>query len=124
MHHGRAAAPRPAPGPKRSRGGAHGPELLRLKLEDAERVVQTDDLGVLALLVRRELAGRALPRELLDARREVLADRDERVFELLQGPLLHRIRLDRRSMPSAASGHKRDLRRAAKRLSSVASGAL
>lgn len=56
-----------------SRSGARRSQRLSLELEEAEHVVQPDDLGVLLALLRRELAVRALLRELLDARRQIVA---------------------------------------------------
>ena len=68
---------------------ASGPELLGLQLEEAERVVEPDDLDVLRVLFGREDASGALLSEILDAWSQVFADRVERRLELLQGLLFH-----------------------------------
>ena len=53
---------------------ASGPELLGLQLEEAERVVEPDDLDVLRVLFGREDASGALLSEILDAWSQVLAE--------------------------------------------------
>ena len=47
--------------------------VFRLKLEQAESVVQADDLRVFALLLRRERSGGTLLSDFLDTRRQVAA---------------------------------------------------
>src|SRR3954462_13084902 len=89
MRRGRAAGPHPGAPSRPSRSRAHGRQRFSLELEETEHVVQAYDLGVLLALLRRELAFRTLLRQLLDARRQIVADRSERRLQLLQGPLLH-----------------------------------
>ena len=71
---GHAAGPTRACRSTASRSSAYGPELLGLKLEEAERVVKPDDLGVLRVLFGREDASGALLSEILDAWSQVLAE--------------------------------------------------
>src|SRR5262245_14068113 len=102
MHLGHVAGPARASLWRSSRGRAQGPELRGLETEEAEHVVQPDDLGILPALFRREQASSALLRQFLDARRQILANRIERCLKLFQRPLLHGALLcDRRAASMA-----------------------
>src|SRR4051812_12853476 len=57
-----------------SRSGADRPERLSLELDEAEHIVQLNDLCVLLALLRREQTLGALVRELFDSRRQRIAD--------------------------------------------------
>src|SRR5262245_45032755 len=72
-----------------SRRSADTAERLSLELEQAEHLVQPNNPRILLALLGSELALGALLRQLLDARRQVVADGIEGCLELLQGPLLH-----------------------------------
>ena len=69
------------PRQKRSRRDARGQQFLGLELEQAERIVEPNDLGVLDTLFRTESSSSALSGEFFDTWSQIPTDRVQRCIQ-------------------------------------------
>src|SRR5690606_40728718 len=71
-----------------SRGGAYQ-EILSLQFEQAEGVVEPNNLGILGLLFGGQRAGSTLAGKLFDSRDQIFANCVKRRVEQVKGMLVH-----------------------------------